>query len=102
MRYEPAKAILQTIGWSRVSVFLLNLCEGAIMGLIGGGFGTLICFLFLTLNPLSLGNEGVVLALKPDSSMIVNSLIVSLGLGLIATAWPAWIASRRPLAESLR
>lgn len=95
-------AILQTIGWSRVAVFLLNLCEGAIMGIIGGGIGTLVCLLYLTINPLSLGNEGVVLALQPDSSMVINSLIVSLALGLIATAWPAWVASRRPLAESLR
>lgn len=95
-------AILQTIGWPRTAVFLLNLCEGACLGIVGGIIGTGLCLLYFTLNPLSLGNEGVVLALKPDLTMVVNSLIVSLSLGLIATAWPAWIASKRPLAESLR
>lgn len=95
-------AILQTIGWPRSAVFLLNLCEGAMLGVFGGIIGIGLCLLYFTLNPLSLGNEGVVLALQPDTAMVVNSLIVSLALGLVATAWPAWIASRRPLAESLR
>ena len=95
-------AILQTLGWSRLAVSLLTLCEGALLGVGGGILGIGLCLCYFSFSTLTFGNEGVVLALEPDSQMVVQAFIVSLGLGLIATLWPAWVASRRPLADSLR
>lgn len=95
-------AIMQTIGWSRLNVGVLTLWEGAILGLVGGLIGVGLCLIMFTAAPITLGNEGVVLSIGASTETIVGSLAVSMILGLISTLWPAWSASRRPLAESLR
>lgn len=95
-------AIMQTIGWSRLNVGALTLWEGAILGLVGGAIGVACCLLLFTFAPVTLGNEGVILSVGASPSTIAGSLAVSIILGLISTVWPAWSASRRPLADSLR
>lgn len=95
-------AIMQTIGWSRTNVGALTLWEGAILGLVGGGIGVALCLLLFKLSPVTLGNEGIILSVGASASTVIGSLGVSIILGLISTVWPAWSASRRPLADSLR
>lgn len=95
-------AILQTIGWSRTNVAALTLWEGAILGLAGGSIGIIFCLVLFKLAPITMGNEGVVLAIEASKEAILFSLAISVILGLVSTVWPAWSASRRPLADSLR
>ncbi len=95
-------AIMQTIGWSRANVGALTLWEGALLGLAGGAVGVLLCIALFHAAPMTLGNEGIILSINASVKTIAVSLLVAIGLGLISTVWPAWSASRRPLAESLR
>lgn len=95
-------AIMQTIGWSRWDVGALTLWEGAMLGLAGGALGVALCLLAFQMVPVTLGNEGIVLSVNASAGTVMSSLLVAITLGLISTVWPAWTASRRPLAESLR
>lgn len=95
-------AIYQTVGFSRVSVGLLMVWEGAFLGLAGGLMGSLSAALFFNWRRFTLGNEGLTLALTTDATVVVSGLIVALTLGLVASVWPALVAARRPIVTSLR
>ena len=94
-------AILQTLGYSRKDIAVIVLFEGVLLGLIGGVFGVAGAFLFFHLKAFTIGNEGLTLALTPTWSIFVSGLGVSLLLGLVASIYPAWKATARPLIESL-
>jgi len=95
-------AILQTIGFSRVAVGGVMLWEGILLGLIGGLVGCLGSALFFELQRFTLGNEGLTLALRPGVDVILTGLAISILLGAVASLWPAFVAARRPIVESLR
>lgn len=94
-------AILQTLGFSRLHVATLVSCEGVLLGLLGGAVGVVAAFLFFHWQSFTLGNEGLTLAITPGPEVLVRGLLVALLLGLLASLYPAWRASRRPVVESL-
>nr|NIP94068.1 ABC transporter permease [Akkermansiaceae bacterium] len=49
----------------------------------------------------TLGNEGLTLAILPSHLVLLKGLLVALLLGLLASLYPAWRASRQPVIESL-
>lgn len=95
-------AIYQTIGFSRVSVGMVMVLEGALLGLAGGIVGCLSAALFFHWNRFTLGNEGLTLALSPSFQVVVYGLLVALVLGLLASVWPALVSARKPIVASLR
>jgi putative ABC transport system permease protein len=95
-------AILQTVGFSRLSVAGLMLWEGMILGLLGGIAGCAAALFFFSWKRFTLGNEGLTLALQPSGAVAVTGLFIALLLGLIASLWPAYVASRKPIVNSLR
>lgn len=95
-------AIYQTVGFSRLSIGLLMVWEGALLGLLGGALGSLAAALFFYWKRFSLGSDGITLAVLPDTSTVLSGLIVALVLGLVASIWPAFVAARRPIVRSLR
>ncbi len=95
-------AILQTLGYSRKAVGVLVACEGLILGLAGGLLGVLSAFAFFKSKAITFGNEGQTLAIIPDLSVLLNGLVVSLALGLLASLYPAWKATQQPIVTSLR
>ena len=94
-------AILQTLGFSRGAIGFMVVCEGALLGLIGGLFGVLGSALFFHFKSFTLGNEGLTLALIPSSMVVVTGLLVAVSLGLLASIYPAYKATSRPLVQSL-
>ena len=94
-------AILQTLGYSRKDIAVIVLFEGVLLGLIGGVVGVAGAFLFFHFKAFTIGNEGLTLALTPTLSIFFSGLAVSLLLGLVASIYPAWKATSRPLIESL-
>jgi len=94
-------AILQTLGFSRGAIGFMVVCEGALLGLIGGLFGVLGSALFFHFKSFTLGNEGLTLALTPSSMVVVTGLLVAVSLGLLASIYPAYKATSRPLVQSL-
>lgn len=95
-------AIYQTIGFSRVSIGLLMIWEGVLLGLAGGVLGCFSAALFFHWKRFTLGNEGLTLALSPSASVVAYGLLVACTLGLIASIWPAVVAARKPIVSSLR
>jgi len=94
-------AILQTLGYSRALVALLVVYESLLLGLIGGLIGVLSALGFFHFKSFTLGNEGLTLALTPTPEVLLNGLIVALLLGLLASLYPAWKATSKPLVQSL-
>lgn len=95
-------AILQTIGFARSSVAQVMVWEGTFLGLAGGLLGSLSAALFFRVKSFTLGNEGLTLALSPQLPVFLSGLVVAIALGLLASLWPAYVAARRPIVESLR
>lgn len=95
-------AILQTIGFPRLAVGLIMVCEGALLGLLGGLVGSLGATAFFHIKSYTVGNEGLTLALSPSLEVTVYGLLIAVSLGLVASIWPAILAATRPLVASLR
>ncbi|MEM7394396.1 MAG: ABC transporter permease [Verrucomicrobiota bacterium] len=95
-------AILETIGFPKTAIGFLVLAEGALLGLTGGGLGVGLAGIFLHWRKLTFGNEGNTMALLPDGTTMTIGLGLALVLGMIAALWPAVVAMRKPIVESLR
>jgi putative ABC transport system permease protein len=95
-------AILQTIGFDRMSVGLIMVGEGVLLGLIGGAVGSFGASLFFYFKSYTVGNEGLTLALGSSWAVTASGLLIACLLGLLASIWPAVLASTRPLITSLR
>src|SRR5690606_20926483 len=50
-------AVLQTIGFSRKAIAVMMLCEGAVLGLVGGICGSGAAWGFFEMKRFTLGNE---------------------------------------------
>jgi putative ABC transport system permease protein len=94
-------AVLQALGFSRFRIASLVATEGLLLGLLGGALGVVSAFLFLHWQSYTLGNEGLTLAITPSPAVLLKGLLVAFVLGLGASLYPAWRASRQPLVESL-
>lgn len=95
-------AVLQTLGYPDTAIGWLVLLEGMLLGIAGGVVGAGAAAGFLAWNRITFGNEGQVLAVTPDPALFVQGLGIALLLGALAAVYPAWIAVRRPIVESLR
>jgi len=94
-------AILQTLGFSKTHIAALVSSEGLLLGLLGGAAGVIAAVSFFHWQSFTLGNEGLTLAITPDLVVLVKGLGVALLLGFLASLYPAWLASRRPVVDSL-
>lgn len=94
-------AILQTLGYSRWAIGWMVVIEGGLLGLVGGLIGVLGATAFFHFKSFTLGNEGLTLALSPSLTVTLSGLAVAVGLGLLASVYPAWKATSRPLVHSL-
>ncbi len=95
-------AILQTLGFPRLSVGALMVWEGVLLGFLGGVTGSGLAALFFHWRRFTFGNEGLTLALNPTLQVTATGLLLAVGLGLLASLWPAWVACRHPIVTSLR
>lgn len=95
-------AILQTIGFPQHAIGLLVVFEGLLLGLAGGLLGSLGAAAFLGWRRFTFGNEGLTLSLSPSLPVTMAGIGVALLLALLASAWPAYEAARRPIVQSLR
>jgi len=94
-------AIFQTLGFSRLAIGLMVVIEGILLGLVGGLIGVIGAMAFFHFKSFTLGNEGLTLALTPSTTVTLTGLGVAVALGLLASLYPAWKATSRPLVQSL-
>lgn len=95
-------AVLQTVGFPGAAVGFVVLSEGALLGLFGSAIGAALAIGFMAWKPFMFGNEGQTIVLVPDAILFVNGMVLALLLGMLAALWPAWVAMRKPIVESLR
>jgi putative ABC transport system permease protein len=95
-------AVLQTLGVRPARVFRLVVAESLVMCILGGALGTAAALAVLGGSGLAVGAEGVTIAFRPSAALAWGGLAVSLAVGLIAGAIPAWTAARANIVASLR
>lgn len=95
-------AVLQTLGFSGPRVFVLMLAESCLISLVGGILGTVACVAFLTWRPMSLSTEGVSIDFVASPVLVFSGFVLSLVVGFVAGAVPAWQAGRAEIVSSLR
>jgi putative ABC transport system permease protein len=95
-------AVLQTLGFSGSRVFSLMLAESCFISLAGGILGTAACVAFLSWMPMSLSTEGVSIDFVASPGLVAWGLALSLVVGFVAGAVPAWQAGRAEIVTSLR
>ncbi len=78
------------------------LAEGALVGGIGGLLGAGLAWTGLARAGLAFTMEGVSITPRLDPAIFVIAAVVALAAGLLATAVPAWTASRARLVDLLR
>ena len=95
-------AILKTIGYSQLSISWLIISEAIILSVAGGIGGIGGASIFLHLQKITIGNEGLALAFIPSFSVWLKGFSLSLLLGFVAGVYPAWLAGRQSIASNLR
>jgi len=75
--------------------------EGVLIGLLGGLVGVVAAYLFFNYKAFTLGNEGLTLAITPTLTVLAQAIGIALLLGMLASIYPAWRASSKPLIETL-
>ena len=71
-------AILQTIGYSQLSISWLIISEALILSIVGGIVGVGGGLIFLHLQTITIGNEGLAIAFNPTFSVWIKGFILSL------------------------
>ena len=110
-------AILRTLGASQGSIMLIFMVQGTLIGLIGmvmglaGGLGlalnveTLVPWLEHTFNVTFLPADVYYISELPSDvhpADVIRVAVLSFGLSVLATIYPAWRASRTQPVEALR
>jgi putative ABC transport system permease protein len=92
-------AVLKTVGFSDAAVLALVLAESLLVALFGGGAGIMLAKLF------TLGGDptgGMLASFYLPGWGVALGLTVSLLVGLLAGALPAWSAMRLRVVDALR
>jgi len=109
---EYETGIFQAIGASKSETFRLFLTQGVVMGLIGAVIGTIasyfISYVIFTVTVDTLQNLTIAEGFVPDSfeiillpSTVIITFVVGLGACIVASLYPSWKASRKPIIECL-
>ena len=95
-------AVLQTLGYPQGIIAVLVAIEGVLLGLAGGAVGVAGAYVFLNWQSFTIGNEGLTMSVVPNFTIVLRGLAVACALGLLASLYPAWKASRGAIVHSLR
>jgi len=95
-------ATLETIGVSKASLAAALVAEGVLLALTGGCLGTGAVTGFFAIHPMTLGVEGFGIDFLASSRVMIDGLVASVIVGLLASIGPAISLLVRPLASAVR
>jgi len=95
-------ATLKAIGFSGWFAWLLILVESLTLCAIGGTIGAMGPYCAFTYTPLGDLTIPVIQHLEIDPKVCLWAVLISLGIGLLAGASPAWQAARMQVVTALR
>ena len=91
---------LRAMGYGRARVVSLVLCEALAVAVVGGTFGALAAYALFATGRVEIPGAGF--AYRSDVSVVVRAALLSIPLGLVAGAQPAWSAVRMTISDALR
>jgi len=95
-------AVLQTLGFRSGLIARLIVTEGLLMGVLGGGLGTVAAAAAVRFGGFSLSTVGLSINVSADAGLVAIGLVMSGAVGVIAGIVPAIQASRREIAQCFR
>ncbi len=95
-------AVLQTLGYSPWLIGRLILFEGIVVGLLGGGLGTVLAAAVIEWGQFSLSTDGLSIPIEASAALLLTGIGISLTLGVLAGLVPAWQATRGEIAGCFR
>lgn len=95
-------AILKSLGFSGRVIFGLIQTEGLALCLSGGLVGALTPYVLFTYSPLRNFTVPLIQTLEIQPIVCVQAMGIALVIGMLASAWPAWVGLRLPVISALR
>jgi putative ABC transport system permease protein len=91
---------LRAMGYGRARVLSLVLAEALFVAVVGGTLGALAAYGLFATGRVEIPGAGF--AYRTDVSVVVRAALLSVPLGLLAGAQPAWSAVRMTISDALR
>ncbi|HKA14599.1 MAG TPA: FtsX-like permease family protein [Myxococcota bacterium] len=91
---------LRAMGYGRARVMSLVLAEALLVAVIGGTLGALAAYALFSTGRVEVPGAGFVY--RSDLSVVLRAALLSIPLGLVAGAQPAWGAVRMTISDALR
>jgi putative ABC transport system permease protein len=95
-------AILKTLGFSPGVVLSMMITESVVIATVGGVGGTLVAKVLFGSLDMQMWSGGFLPQFNVAGSTVLMSLGIALIVALASTAFPAWSASRIPIADAVR
>jgi ABC-type antimicrobial peptide transport system permease subunit len=101
--YERTREIgtLRALGWRKRRILGQVVQESLLLCLAAGVFGSVLGVVLVELIGLVPGANAY-LTIRWDASIFLQSIVLALAVGLVASLYPAWRASRMQPVEALR
>lgn len=96
--------VMRAIGSNKVDVMIIFVIQGSIIGALGAvlGFALGSAYSLYAQNAdLSFG-ESLALAVRYDPVFVANTALTGLGMGVVASLYPAWRTTKLEPAEATR
>jgi putative ABC transport system permease protein len=91
---------LRAVGYGRARVMGLVIGEALLVAVAGGSLGALAAYWLFSTGWVEIPGAGF--GFRSDASVVARAALLSVPLGLLAGAQPAWSAVRMTISEALR
>ncbi len=99
-------ATMRVLGFSRISIWISFVAEAGFLGLVGGAIGS--GFAYLIFNNMTTGTVNwqsfseLAFQFRVTPGLMGTGILLSCLMGVLGGFFPAWRASRVPIARALR
>lgn len=95
-------ATLKSLGFRSGFVFALIQSESLLLCAVGGLIGAAIPYVAFTYTPLRNFTIPIIQTLEIGEITCVKAIGIALVIGVVAAAWPSWLAARMKVVTALR